>query len=301
MSQGLYVEIPIRGELDRVWELTQTPHLHQRWDLRFSSITYLPKESNRSPQRFHYSTRIGFGLSITGMGESLATRTPNENVQISSLRFWSDERLSLIAEGNGYWKYVIVPDDTRIIFLTWYDYSTRYGSLGKILDMAFRPLLGWATAWSFDRLRMWIEDGCTPETTLVMTLIYFVARVLLSFVWIWHGLVPKLISRSPDELSMLHAVNLSSHWLPWIGSSEIALGTLGLIFWRWRGYTLVTAVLMIIALIQVVAHSPEYVRAAFNPVTLNACVFGLSAVAWCAWRYSAFAGRCVRRPPKRIV
>lgn len=299
MSKGLYVEIPILGELDRIWELTQTPNLHQRWDLRFTSITYLPKETIQSTQRFLYSTRIGLGLAINGTGESLAARKPNENVQISSLRFWSDERLSLISEGNGYWKYVTVPDSAEITFLTWYDYSTRYGLLGNMLDIAFRPLLGWATAWSFDRLRIWVEYGCPPETTLAMTFIYSIARVLLSFVWIWHGLVPKIVSRSSDELSMLHAIGLGARWLPWIGGAEIAMGILALVFWRWRGYMSITAILMIITLIQVIAHSPQYVWAAFNPVTLNACVFGLSAVAWCAWRYTAFAGRCLRRPPTK--
>jgi hypothetical protein len=46
---GIYVEIFIRGQLDDVWEKTQTPELHQRWDLRFTKIAYLPLTQ---PQRF---------------------------------------------------------------------------------------------------------------------------------------------------------------------------------------------------------------------------------------------------------
>jgi len=36
---AVYVEIDIAADLPRVWELTQEPSLHQRWDLRFSEIT----------------------------------------------------------------------------------------------------------------------------------------------------------------------------------------------------------------------------------------------------------------------
>lgn len=295
MGRGLYVEVCIRGPLDRVWDLTQNPAFHQRWDLRFSNITYLPRASAEEPQRFLYATRIGFGLTVHGTGESLATRAPGSSEQVSSLKFWSDQNLSLISEGSGYWKYK--PDDrTQTLgFLTWYDYRTRFGFWGRAADMAFRPLLGWATAWSFDRLRLWVEDGCPPEIVRCMSLIYLMARLTVIFVWLWHGLVPKLLFHDADEVSMLHAAGLSLGALPWIGLAELVAGMAGLVFWRWRGYLALTAGCMVIALAGVAVCSPEYVRAAFNPVTLNASVLALSCVAWWAWRYCAFAGRCLRR------
>ncbi|WP_161947783.1 hypothetical protein [Rufibacter ruber] len=43
-------------------------------------------------------------------------------------------------------------------FITWFDYQTRYGFVGKVVDkILFRPLIGWATAWSFDALTRWLE------------------------------------------------------------------------------------------------------------------------------------------------
>jgi hypothetical protein len=33
--RAIYVETVIRADLDRLWERTQLPVLHQRWDLRF--------------------------------------------------------------------------------------------------------------------------------------------------------------------------------------------------------------------------------------------------------------------------
>lgn len=40
----IYVEVPIKTDIEDVWNTSQTPELHEQWDLRFSSITYLPKE-----------------------------------------------------------------------------------------------------------------------------------------------------------------------------------------------------------------------------------------------------------------
>src|SRR5262249_47583998 len=148
-TMGLYVEIPIASSMDELWEKTQNPELHQRWDLRFSEIEYLPRKADE-PQKFLYRTRIGFGVSIAGTGESTGTRDGEGGTRTSSLRFWSADSKSLIKVGSGYWKYV--PTSNVIRFFTWYDYEARFGVVGKVLDrFVFRPLLGWATAWSFDR------------------------------------------------------------------------------------------------------------------------------------------------------
>ena len=55
----------------------------------------------------------------------------------------------------------------------------------------FRPLMGWATAWSFDRLRLWIENGIDRALSLPRTLIHVVERSSLGFVWLYQGLIPK--------------------------------------------------------------------------------------------------------------
>ena len=50
--------------------------------------------------------------------------------------------------------------------LTGHDYEVRWGIAGRAADRVFRPLMGWRTAWSFDRLRLWVERGITPEQAL---------------------------------------------------------------------------------------------------------------------------------------
>lgn len=191
-TPGIYVEISIRSTVDEIWQHTQNPGLHERWDLRFTRIEYLPRNSEYDAQKFLYSTRVGFGLRIDGMGESTGTRADASGSRTSALSFWSSDPKSLISKGSGYWNYV--PAGELVRFFTWYDYGTRFGRVGRAIDRAvFRPLIGWATAWSFDRLRLWIERGISPETSFRMTIIHAFARCFVAFIWIWQGLLPKIL------------------------------------------------------------------------------------------------------------
>lgn len=107
---------------------------------------------------------MGLGFEVAGEGESAGDRRAGEGSATSALRFWSDDPRALIREGSGYWRYVPIEDGVR--FITRYDYETRWGDAGAAVDGGFRPLLGWATAWSFDRLRLWLEHAITPEESL---------------------------------------------------------------------------------------------------------------------------------------
>src|SRR5687768_3292951 len=201
----IYVEVEIHGPIERVWQLTQTPGLHRQWDLRFTDIQYLPRPDPAEPQRFRYATRIGLGLNISGEGETVGNRDGPGGQRSSALKFWSDDPKSLIREGSGYWKYEPCGEDGQTVrFLTGYDYAVRFGAAGRVFDrLVFRPLIGWATAWSFDRLRLWVEKGIDPAASMRRSLVYLTARVALAFVWLYQGIVPKLVFQHPDELSLL--------------------------------------------------------------------------------------------------
>src|ERR1035441_617237 len=105
-DRGIYVEILMCATVDEIWHRSQVPDLHQRWDLRFSTIDYLPKRSEDEPQRFRYSTRIAFGLRIEGEGESTGTHEAATGLRTSALKFCSSDSKSLIEQGSGYWKYI---------------------------------------------------------------------------------------------------------------------------------------------------------------------------------------------------
>jgi hypothetical protein len=160
----LYVETVIEADLEDLWQRTQEPRQHQRWDLRFTRIENLPKAEPAAPQRFRYAVRVLPGLTVDGTGVSVGERTKPDGSRTSALRFSSAHPLSLIRSGAGYWRYV--PASGGIRFLTGYDYEPGWGRLGALADRPFRLLLGWGTAWSFDRLRLWLERGVPPEVSL---------------------------------------------------------------------------------------------------------------------------------------
>jgi len=98
---SIYVEIVIRAPMDMLCAHTQTPALHERWDLRFSRIDHLPRVLDTEPQRFRYTTRIGFGCEVSGQGEWSGQRDLTDGSRSSALRFGSGEPLSIIREGSG--------------------------------------------------------------------------------------------------------------------------------------------------------------------------------------------------------
>lgn len=297
---SIYVEILVRAPMDALWSHTQTPALHERWDLRFSRIEYLPRNDESEPQRFRYATRIGFGLEISGEGETVGRRDSKDGSSTSALKFRSDDRLSIIREGRGYWKYV--PTENGVRFSTWYDYRTRFGAAGALLDrLIFRPVIGWATAWSFDRLRLWLEHGVTPEQAIRQALIHTISRVALAGVFIYHGLIPKLLTRHVDEIAMVRDAGLGAGVA---GSVVAALGILELSFaaallvaWHRRWPLFVCLALMLLATAAVGVSSPRYFSAAFNPFTLNFAVASLAGIDLLVVGSIPSAARCLRRPP----
>lgn len=152
----VYVSIRIRASIDRVWELTQDPAQHARWDARFSRIVPTG-ELPGGGIRFRYERRLA-GVRIAGTGTTIGECDRPDGTRTSALRFDADTRLSPLGAGRGYWRYR--PDGDHVVFTTGYDYTPNWG---RAADLIVRPVIGWATAWSFDRLRIWAETGVPPE------------------------------------------------------------------------------------------------------------------------------------------
>ncbi len=299
---SIFVESRIKGPMDELWRLTQDPEQHERWDLRFSSITYDSPPAAGEPQRFRYATRLGFGLQIEGWGETAGQRG-GDGRHASALRFGSEDPRSLIREGSGYWKYEQL-EGGQLRFVTGYDYQVRWGAAGRLFDrLVFRPLIGWATAWSFDRLRLWIEEGLDPRRAAREAQVHAICAASLAFVWIWHGLVPKLLGPHPEELAMMVEAGVSPAWagpmVMLLGVAELAFG---LIFlpasrqrWPWR----LTILAMIAATITSLLGAPERALAAFNPVTLNLLMVTVAAVGLIQLEGLPSARRCRRERPAK--
>ncbi len=163
-ARALYVETVIRADMETVWHLTQDPELHARWDLRFSAIAPMGVDE-RGRTRFRYERSLPWHV-IKGMGVSLGERDRPDGTRTSALAFSTDDRLSPLRSGQGYWRYI--PTDDGIRFITGYDYRPGWG---RLADLAVRPIVLWMTAWSFDRLRLWAEGITAPEQARVRSIL----------------------------------------------------------------------------------------------------------------------------------
>jgi uncharacterized membrane protein YphA (DoxX/SURF4 family) len=273
----LTAETVIRCDPETLWRRTQVPEEHARWDLRFSDIAYLPRDDPGAPQRFRYATRIGFGLAIEGWGETIG----QGDRRGAALRFGSADAKSLIREGAGCW--IFQDDPAGVRFSTVYDYEPRFGRLGRVVDrLLFRPMMVWATRWSFDRLRLWIEEGLAPELALRLWLARLAARTALGLVWIYEGLVPKILAVSPAELAFVARTGLI--WR----SPELTLAGVGVVetlagLWLLSGRAerralTVTTLLMLALTGMVVADDPSTLANPLGGIAKNMCLLACAAV-----------------------
>ncbi|WP_407268825.1 DoxX-like family protein [Radiobacillus sp. PE A8.2] len=295
-SKPIYVEIPIEADIDRLWEASQDPKLHEQWDLRFSSITYLPKQENE-PQAFTYKTNIGFGLAIEGWGKSVGSFHAEDDSRTSSLHFGTDQSLSIIREGRGYWKYI--PKGDGVTFLTQYDYKVNFGGLGQFFDIfVFRPMIGWATALSFDVLKRWLEKGESPASQYIRFFSYWLIAFLFAFIWIYHGAVPKLVAMHPEEVAMvdsLLSMNDNTWLIQTIGVLEIAFGALWLLYRKKRHLLMLQLITFPILTLSALLAEPSYLTHPFNPLTFNVALFVVTVIGLLMSKQVPTATSCKRK------
>jgi hypothetical protein len=70
--------------------------------------------------------------------------------------------------------------------------------------------MGWATAWSFDRLRLWLERGVDPATTMRRAAAHGIARAAIGGVLLYHAVVRALVLGSVLVTVAIAALLLAS-------------------------------------------------------------------------------------------
>ncbi|RHW39338.1 hypothetical protein D1B33_00375 [Lysinibacillus yapensis] len=297
-NKPVYVEIEIDTQMDKLWRATQTPDLHEQWDLRFSSITYLPKKENE-PQHFSYQRKLGFGQRIEGWGITAGSHEGNNGSRTSSLHFGTDHPISPIKEGKGYWKYI--PNEKSITFLTQYDYDANFGKFGQILDrILFRPLIGWGTALSFDVLKRWLEKREAPFSQYLRFFASCFATILFCFIWIYHGLIPKLIYMHPEEMLMVkNAFQVPDGKAFWIvvitGIIEITFGVIWLYYKNKRHLFCLQIILFPFLTITAIIAEPSSLIDPFNPLTFNSSLWIISLIGFWMSKDLPTATTCKRK------
>lgn len=114
--------------------------------------------------------------------------------------------------------------------------------------------------------------------------VVLISRVALAFVWIYQGIVPKLVCQSPVELGLLaHLGPLYGFLCSVMGYGEMAFGLLILLSpWRWPFLLNIAAMLSLLGFVSL--YEPKLLTEAFNPVTLNVAVIALSILAFISMR-----------------
>lgn len=294
------MESRIRAPIDALWAATQEPGQHARWDVRFGSIEHQPQEGD-GPQRFTYATSVAPGITIAGTGESLGDRDRPDGTRWSGLKFWADDRRSIIAAGAGYWRYVPTTDGVR--FITRFDYRPRWGRFGEGVDRYLvRPVFGRATAWSFDRLRLWLERGITPERSRDQAIAHGAAVAGLAGVWLYQGIVPKLWRVDDGEVALWRTAVGLDHGaaraaVRTAGALEVAVGLAVATRSRARWPFVLTAVGMPVLTTAAWHADRRLLSRAFNPVTLNGAMVALAVVALASRRDLPSAGTPLRLAP----
>lgn len=111
-----------------------------------------------------------------------------------------------------------------------------------------------------------------------LTHVSSVSRYLLGFLFIYHGLVPKILWLSPVEthLVSLSSLDVPAHIAsPLFGIVEITLGIMIIFLNKTNIPVYIAAIALFLLLLFVAITSPNYLVEAFNPVTTNVLGIGL--------------------------
>lgn len=109
-----------------------------------------------------------------------------------------------------------------------------------------------------------------------------IARFVIGFSWIYHGLFPKIIHIAPLEALMTNSIGFSDTVSYWItksaGISEIVFGIAFIVFYRTKWIVLVNIFGLLALLGFVAVLQPQLLIEAFNPVTTNLTIIALSLI-----------------------
>jgi uncharacterized membrane protein YphA (DoxX/SURF4 family) len=107
-----------------------------------------------------------------------------------------------------------------------------------------------------------------------------VARSILAFSWIYHGLFPKLLTIAPLEKALTATIGLSAEHSYFVtkaaGLAEILFGVMLFVLYKSKTIHLVNIAALFSLGIFVAINMPILLVEAFNPVTTNLALIGFS-------------------------
>lgn len=109
-----------------------------------------------------------------------------------------------------------------------------------------------------------------------------IARFIISFSWLYHGIFPKLIHIAPLEKLMTASLGFSNELSYFVtksaGVGEVIFGIMFFVLYRNKIIVLLNIIGLTVLLVFVALLQPYLLIEAFNPVTTNIPLIGFSFI-----------------------
>jgi len=109
-----------------------------------------------------------------------------------------------------------------------------------------------------------------------------IARYMITFVWLYHGIFPKLVNVAPLEQLMTGSIGFSddiSYLITKVaGIGEVIFGLLFFVFYKTKLINILNILALAFLLLSVAMLQPQLLIEAFNPVTTNLPIMVFSFV-----------------------
>ena len=110
---------------------------------------------------------------------------------------------------------------------------------------------------------------------------YFITRISVAIIFLYHGLVPKLLYKNSQEILMNNTLMpfvAEAPALLFSGIAEVLYAIALVVFYRSRALMYPTMVFSVLVTIALIFSLPGLFQNAFNPFTINLSIFVLALI-----------------------
>ena len=124
----------------------------------------------------------------------------------------------------------------------------------------------------------------TPAQWRVLKHVKTAARLSIGLVWVWEGLMPKILHPNAAQFEM---VRRSGWWwgspeetLWWLGAAMVVAG-LAIMSGIWeRAAALISTLAVLVLMVLVIGNHPEALHDPFGGLVKDGCLFTCAALVW---------------------